>query len=456
MVYEIEAEAAIALSRFGLGAHREGYKVLGKFPRKTLLAEIDRRDHPPAELAALPSGPRLLQELIQYDNQVKTRNAAPNKNNLPSLPPDPYHASFFSEIDARFNKVMLSDVIGFRERLVMFWSNHFAISYFKASETYTSVGAFEREAIRPYVFRKFSDMLTAVERHPCMLLYLDNTRSLGPNSKAGLAVSRGLNENLAREILELHTLGVGSGYTQADVTALSRVITGWSSNSEPEKGPVGAFIFHAVHHEPGTQTILGKSYPDKGMTQGMDVLNDLAIHPATARHISFKLARHFISDNPPIKVVARLEKAFNDTGGDLGALTRALILSPEAWTPKRAKIRMPQEYLSAIMRLTGHRIAPQQILDFLRIMGQPNWGADAPNGFSDLSSVWSSPAEMSARLSVANYISYQIADIPDPGLLVESAFGPILSDTTRQAITRAETRQQALTLLFMSPEFMRR
>ena len=449
-------EAAIALSRFGLGARPEGYRALGSNPRAALLAEIDRRNHSDAVIDALPSSPRLLQELSAYDKMVKARNAAPNRDSLPTLPPDPYHTSFFNEIDARFNKVMFSDAIGFRERLVMFWSNHFALSYFKSSDLYTSVGAFERESIRPYVFRRFGDMLTAVEMHPSMLWYLDNTQSLGPNSAAGLAVSRGLNENLAREILELHTLGVGSGYTQADVTSLSRAITGWSANSEPEKGPVGAFIFHAVHHEPGPQVIMKKVYPDTGVTQGKAILRDLAVHPATARHIAYKLARHFVSDIPPPAMVTRLERCFNASGGDLAALSRTLLTSPEAWTHKRTKIRMPQEYLSAMMRLSGHRVVPQQVLDFLRIMGQPNWGSAAPNGFSDLTTVWSSPAEMNARLSVANYMSRQVSSIPDPRLLAESALGPVLSDATCQAIDRAETRQQALTILFMSPEFMRR
>lgn len=446
-------ESTLALSRFGLGARPEGYGVLGNSPRDALLAEINSGDVPPPALADLPSGPRLIQELTAYSQMAEARKMS---HDAAPLPADPYHAAYFGEIDARFNSVMMTEPVGLRERLVMFWSNHFAVSYLKASETYITVGAYEREAIRPYVFRHFSDMLLAAEMHPCMLFYLDNTQSLGPGSVAGKATARGLNENLAREILELHTVGVGSGYSQADVTALSKVLTGWSMNSEAPKGPVGAFIFHDVHHEPGPQTILGKTYPDTGVEQGKAVLRDLATSPATARHISLKLAHHFVSDTPPQALVARLEKTFLDTGGDLAEVTRTLVVSPESWTPERNKLRMPQEYLIAMMRLSQHYVPPQQILDFSRIMGQPNWGADAPNGFSDASTAWASPAELSSRLSVANYLSYQVADIPDPYLLAESALGPLLSKDTQSAIATAESRQQALALIFMSPEFMRR
>ena len=442
-------ESALALSRFGLGARPEGCGVLGNAPRDALLAEIGQGDRLPDALARLPSSSRLIQTLTAHDRMTPDQRSA-------SGPDDPLHAAFFNEIDARFNTVMMDAPIGFRERLVLFWANHFSVSYFKVSETYIMVGAYEREAIWPNVCRPFADMLLAVETHPCMLLYLDNTQSLGPQSVAGKATGRGLNENLAREILELHTLGVGSGYTQDDVTSLSRVLTGWSMNSEPAKGEVGTFIFHDVHHEPGPQTILGKTYPDAGVDQGKAVLRDLAVHPATARHIATKLARHFVSDTPPPARVARLEKTFLDTGGDLAEVSRTLVQAPECWTADRDKLRTPQEYLSAMMRLSGHRVAPQQVLDFARIMGQPNWGAEAPNGFPDTVAGWGSPAGMNTRLNVANYISYQVADIPEPGPLADRALGPLLSDGTRTSLATAESRQQALALIFMSPEFMRR
>ena len=179
-------------------------------------------------------------------------------------------------------------------------------------------GAYEREAIRPHVLGRFADMLLAAEGHPAMLFYLDQTASMGANSIAGINRTRGLNENLAREILELHTLGVRSGYTQDDVIGFANVLTGWTlvpPGDNPEHG--GEFIFNPRLHEPGAQKVLGKTYEDEAVEQGRAVLRDLAAHPATATHVATKLARHFIADTPPPPLVERMAKAFLDTGGDL-------------------------------------------------------------------------------------------------------------------------------------------
>ena len=194
-------------------------------------------------------------------------------------------------------------------RLVMFWSNHFCVSANKGPVR-GMAGAYEREAIRPHVLGRFVDMLLAVERHPAMLVYLDNHVSIGPNSRAGLNRGLGLNENLAREILELHTLGVGGGYTQEDVTNLARILTGWTvANLANPVGEPGRFFFAPARHEPGAWTVLGKRYGEAGMAAGEAVLRDLARHPATARHIARKLARHFVSAEPPAALVARLTPA---------------------------------------------------------------------------------------------------------------------------------------------------
>ena len=174
-------------------------------------------------------------------------------------------------------------------------------------------GAYEREAIRPHVLGRFADLLAAVESHPAMLFYLDNVQSMGANSIAGINRDKGLNENLAREILELHTLGVRSGYSQADVTSFANVLTGWTwidPGADPDHG--GEFLFNKRLHEPGDQIVLGKHYPGGGVDQGRAVLADLARHPATAQHIALKLARHFVADEPPPSLVAKLAKTFND------------------------------------------------------------------------------------------------------------------------------------------------
>src|ERR1700744_4124152 len=221
---------------------------------------------------------------------------------------------------------------GFAPRVAVFWSNHFCISANKGGLARMGAGSFEREAIRPHVFGRFAEMLMAVEQHPAMLFFLDNQQSLGPDSRAGQNRKRGLNENLAREIMELHTLGVGGGYTQDDVTSLARIITGWTfAGRQGQLGTPGTFVFNANAHEPGAQLLLGKTYEDNGVAQGEAALADIARHPSTAKFIATKFARHFVADDPPPALVARLQEVFRKSDGDLKALATALVDSDEAW-----------------------------------------------------------------------------------------------------------------------------
>ncbi len=263
---------------------------------------------------------------------------------------------FFAEAKAHFDAAITAE-IGFVERLVWFWSNHFCVN---ADDT-VMAGGYEREAIRPHVLGHFVELLQAAEGHPAMLLYLTNTLSMGPNSVAGINRTRGLNENLAREILELHTLGVRTGYTQEDVTSFAKVITGWTilpTDTNPDHG--GEFLFHRRLHEPGPQTVIGKSYRDTGFEQGRAVLADLARHPATARHIATKLARHFVADDPPPALVARLAQRFNETEGDLWEVSKALVTAPESWSEERVKIKRPSEWMVAVSaRGAVHRRHPR-------------------------------------------------------------------------------------------------
>src|SRR5262249_15978839 len=248
---------------------------------------------------------------------------------------------FFKEAKARFDAAVHSD-LGFAERLVWFWSNHFCVNF----DATVMAGGYEREAIRPYVLGKFVDMLLATESHGAMLLYLDNAQSIGPHSVSGINRARGLNENLAREILELHTLGVRTVYTQEDVTSFANVLTGWTiraTATDPEHG--GEFVFINRMHEPGPLAVVGKTYEDTGVEQGRAVLKDLARHPATAHHVAVKLARHFIADEPPPALVERLERRFSETDGDLKEVARALIAAPEALSPEQAKIKRPGEWI---------------------------------------------------------------------------------------------------------------
>jgi len=450
--------AALALSRFGLGARADGFRVMGSDPRTALLAEIKAADTLPPALAALPATPQLLQEHFAYSKQREDQSARKPGAPAPMVQPgqSPARDIYDDELDARYNGAWRLAPIGFTERLAMFWSNHFAVTYNKNRFTAVSAGAFEREAIRPHIYGKFADMLLAAESHPCMLFYLDNFVSVGPNSPMGKEAGRGLNENLAREILELHTVGVGAGYTQSDVTSFAKVLTGWSFVHNDNPSESGRFRFNARAHEPGAQTVFGNTYANAGEAQGRAVLLTLARHPATARHIATKLARHFVADTPPPALVDRLAQAYTASDGDLAVVSKALIQSPEAWMPQRAKIRLPQEYVAAMMRLSGLYIPPGTVLQALNQLGETNWGSPMPNGYSDLTSVWATPVGIEARLGIASYVAAHVEQINDPRLLVEASFGPLLSDATRTAVGQAETRAQALTLIFMSPEFMRR
>ncbi len=495
-------DMALALSRFGLGAGLNGVAAAGSDAQAALMAEIAAGA---PVLAGLKDTPALLADLVTYQQQVKAMrqgNAAmtqtppvqamaqpapqpgqadgpspqmlqnfqdgmgaplaappaPQKPDAKRPKPDfnPIRDTTQAEVDARYNGSVKQATIGFHERLVMFWMNHFAVSVKKSQLCAITAGAFEREAIRPHIFGKFLDLTLSVESHPCMLEYLDNQQSVGPNSMANRNGKRGLNENLAREIMELHTLGVGSGYTQADVTAFAKVITGWSFDRNGRRGPVGAFTFDERAHEPGGQTIMGKRYSQEGVKQGVAVITDLCRHPATATHIATKLARHFVADNPPPALVARLAKTFTDTDGDLGEVSKALITAPEAWTPTLLKVRSPNEYLCALIRATGVSLKPNAITGDLTNMGQALWQPSGPNGYPDTVAAWASPEGIAARMEVVSALAHRAEPSLDPRTFAESHLGALLSDHTRDAISRAETVPQGLSLVFLSPEFMRR
>jgi len=380
--------------------------------------------------------------------------------NAPKPPPQPLNIiqkTYRTEALARLQRAVIADC-GFVERLVVFWSNHFCVSANKGELARMWAGSFEREAIRPYVLGRFSDMLKAVEQHPAMLFFLDNQQSLGPDSRAGQNRKRGLNENLAREIMELHTLGVGGGYSQDDVTSLARIITGWTfAGRQGQLGAPGSFVFNANAHQPGAQRLLGKTYENNGVAQGEAALADIARHPSTAKFIATKFARHFVADDPPLALVARLQDVFRKSDGDLGALATALLDSNEAWQAPLTKLRSPYEFLVAAGRLLA-RIPddPGLYLGSLNLLGQPLWSPAGPNGFPDTNAAWAAPEGMKLRLDISAQIASRLANNIDPRDLLELAAADAASPETRHTIERAESRQQALALLLMSPELQRR
>ena len=472
--------AALALHRFGFGPLVNSIAAIAGDPRGALLSDLDRpaaaylaarlpssgaASRAVADFRAEETAKQKLAQRAKKEAEAKgvpptvsdapnaTVVTAPAPGQKPSPEPPLPQQIIQNEAKARFDAAIGAD-FGFVERLVWFWSNHFCVS---ADKVPAMAGAYEREAIRPHVLGRFNDLLLAVESHPAMLFYLDNVESMGANSTAGINRDKGLNENLAREILELHTLGVRSGYTQHDVTSFANVLTGWTwiRPDEPEHG--SEFAFANRLHEPGDQVVLGKRYPDTGIEQGRAVLADLAHHPATARHIAEKLARHFVADEPPPALVAKLEKTFNDTGGDLKQVAKTLVTADESWTPQRQKLKAPAQWLAAMLRLTGTPAVPPnavgRLLGAQALLGAALWRPPAPNGYPDTEAAWIDGVPR--RLDIANEFAAQVAASTDPMALIESGLGPLASADTRQTVARAESRAQALTLLVMTPEFLR-
>ncbi|MGJ4930769.1 DUF1800 family protein [Bradyrhizobium sp. HKCCYLS2038] len=501
--------ALVALNRFGFGARGGASGDLvnaASDPRGFVKAELSRPTGALLEVPGLQGTPALAEAVFAYQDEVKrareaaaksepppeqpgqTRGlsmttadaptpapsatptpsmtpaageAAPAMQPIPAKPPQQplnvVQKTFRAEALARLQRTVLADC-GVTERLVAFWSNHFCISAGKGELARMWAGAFEREAIRPHLLGRFADMLKAVEQHPAMLFFLDNQESLGPDSRAGQNRKRGLNENLAREIMELHTLGVGGGYTQDDVTSLARIITGWSfAGRNARNGAPGSFVFNANAHQPGSQTLLGKIYQDDGLAQGEAALADIARHPSTAKFIATKLVRHFVADDPPPALVARLEAVFKKTDGDLKAVTLALVDADEAWSAPLTKIRSPYEFLMAGGRLLA-RVPedPGFYLNSLNALGQPLWSPAGPNGFADSNAMWAAPEGMKLRLDISAQLASRLGNNLDPRELLDLVAGDAASTETRRTIERAESRQQALALLLMSPEFQRR
>jgi len=462
-------KAAIALNRFGLGA-RAADAPIGD-PQKWLLDQLARFDpHPPA-LAELPGSDRLivmLREAREARQELKadapTQGAAPSPQAKPAPMAGPFRElreAYVAAVGAR-TSVALASATPFVERLVHFWSNHFAVSVDKVA-VIGLAGAFEFEAIRPHVLGRFRDMLGAVERHPAMLLYLDQAESVGPDSMLGLRAAqrgrqRGLNENLAREIMELHTLGVRSGYSQADVTEFARALTGWTVGGLAKQpllqGPGPKFWFAGLLHQPGSRTIMGKRYGEAGEAQAQAVLDDLAAHPATARHVATKLARHFAADDPPPALVARLEHEYLRTGGDLPALYKVLIEAPETWDGPR-KFRNPWDWSLAALRGAGATTLPgATAAGAFTQLGQAVWKPGSPAGYDDIAASWAGPDALYRRVEVAQRIAQRAAPGVDPRQLANALFPGSLSPTTATAIARAESGPQALALLLASPELM--
>lgn len=434
--------AFIAASRFGLGARPGELAGIKSDPRGWLLAQLAGETEPTAGVG------RTAERLKMFFEATRSADEA-----VVQLYRQEVRKAFIADTGARTRRAAATDR-PFRERLVHFWTNHFTVSAIRPVVSGIAV-PFEEEAIRPNVTGRFADLLLAVVRHPAMLLYLDQAESVGPMSRAGQRRRRGLNENLAREILELHTLGVNGGYAQSDVRALAEMLTGWTIGNL-RAGVIGEFAYIDVVHEPGFKQFLGRSYADNGEREAKEALALIARHPSTARHIAVKLARHFISDQPPPESVERLARVFRDSDGDLAEVARAVIAEERAWRDPLTKVRTPAEFVFAALRATNIKPEGGPLLRAQAVLGQPPLAAPSPAGWPDDAVAWATPEAMMRRVEFALAFAGQVKVRMEPGDLAESVLGDALSDETGTAIRRAGSRTEALALLLASPEFQRR
>ncbi|HEY3812030.1 MAG TPA: DUF1800 family protein [Caulobacteraceae bacterium] len=484
-------QAAIAATRFGLGAKPGEIDAATPDPKAWLIAQIrpTGADQPQGQL---PNSRDQLLALASYRQDRKeakadgvvlpkaAKRAAAAQTAMadtpgmtaaapPAMSPDAERQAAMLKTELKTVRDEAGDEFlararlgaatdaSFRERWALFWFNHFTVSAVKL-ESAVVTGPFEREAIRPRVFGRFEDLLVASSTHPAMLLYLDQARSAGPDSLGGRTRKLGLNENLAREIMELHTVGADAGYTQADVTEFARALTGWSVGGPKDavRGFDGRYLYRAAIHEPGGREIMGRNYGDSGEAQARAVLHDLAADPRTAKRISRKLAIHFVADDPPQALVDRLSNAWMKSGGQLDVVARALVEAPEAWDPDARKFKTPYELVVSGYRACGVQPTKMQHLAILTALGQKPFSPPSPKGWSDEAADWATSDGVIKRLEWAKGFSAVVGPLVDPVATAKSSLGARLSDRTATAVARAESRPEALALLLMSPEFQRR
>ncbi|XQW86840.1 DUF1800 domain-containing protein [Thalassotalea piscium] len=444
-----ENNAIIALNRFGYGAKAGELNQAVKNPKQWIIQQLqpiafDNRfphsndiflDHEKFKKAKK----RLKQQ--KNTNQAKNpvlKNMARKNMNLMSA-------------DTLNKAISSSNSVSWR--LLDFFSNHFSVTANGPLMTGLSA-TLEREAIAPNLLGKFEDLLLAVEQHPAMLIYLNNERSFGPNAKISKKKNKGLNENLAREILELHTLGVNSGYTQSDVIELAKGISGWSVFNPSKERSVG-FTFRSNGHEPGTRKLLGISYPAGGIAQGEKMLRDIAVNPATAKHICYKLAHHFVSETPSETLLNDMENTWKLSGGDIKQVMISLFNSDEAWLETPQKFKTPREFVISSFRALGKTPKDKMLLASLAMLGQKPFNAGSPDGYSDSEKDWLGASALMARIDWSVKLS-SFREHINAEKIMHTALALPSTAHTYKSVIRAETRPQALTLLLMSPEFQRR
>jgi len=392
-----------ALNRFGLGA-RIGERRRISDPRAWLRAQLEAGA---PVLAAPPSGtPAALGDAIRAF-RGPARQTPQQRQQLRRTLVDIGAQESVASLTMR-----VTTERPFVERLVAFWSNHLCVSTAAKVLVVPLAGSYERDAIRPHVLGRFEDMVLASAKHPAMLVYLDNFQSIGPGSRGAQRGRgrRGLNENYARELMELHTLGVNGGYSQQDVQELAKILTGWTVSGLQNGGAPVGFAFQDPLHEPGVRTVLRVEYADAGAAQGEHVIRDLCRHPSTAQFVATKLVAHFVADDPPPAAVERIARVFRTTGGDLRAVAAALIELPDAWTGSSRKFRTPQDWLVAVLRAANAPGVNAMTLPVLRQLRHPLWAPQAPKGFGDTVQDWADPDSLLNRAELARTLARRMRD----------------------------------------------
>lgn len=461
--------AAIAAHRFGLG--EASLEVVGTDPLAWLEAQIGPADRARGD-GLLGTAQAI--ELVHAEG-AKRREA---RNPPPGTTAEQVLAGHYRETLVADARSRIATAVAtqrpFAERLHLFWTNHFAVSVAKGS-TRGLVGAFERDAIRPHIAGSFEALLWSAVTHPAMLRYLDNHLSAGPRSRAVARFARraermeadaprlsGLNENLAREVLELHTLGVDGGYRQADVTAFAALLTGWRIGNGPGGTASATFPFEPSWHEPGPKTVLGRRYPE-GPDALRQLLAELAGHPSTARFLATKLARHFVADDPPPALVERLAASYRRSDGQLGAVYRELLRAPESWAVQPAKLKTPEEFVVASARLldlgeggSGRGPLAGGLAVGIGALGQRPQSPPSPAGWPDRAEDWLGPDAVWKRVEWSTRVGERLGGRVDARSLARASLGPLIGTNSLQQIDRAADGPQALALLLMAPEFQRR
>ncbi len=450
-----------AASRFGLGVSRKDLDAMADDPVDWLLVQLQTTP---------PSGPQVTPSeasIALYSKAVMARREAQraaegDTDRIAAL--DKSRGDFRRQVrreigaqtEARFNHALKTRA-PFRERLVHFYSNHFTVSRQGRPQIIGACVAYENEAIRGSLDGHFEEMLTRVVSHPAMLIYLDNVQSMGPTSMVGRRRNMGLNENLAREVMELHTLGVDGGYSQQDVTSLAGILTGWTVGNDRLRrygATPGRFVFMPAMHASGDARLLGKRYSDSGVEQGRRALSDLARHPSTARFLATKLVRHFASDNPPERAVNRLTEVFLETDGHLPSVHEALVKLPECWDAEARKFKTPHEHLISVFRgldLTLPRA--EFVLGPLRLMNHFPFSAPSPAGWPDTQDHWGAPTALKQRIEWAVAFGQHMGGAVNVRESADLLLQPGASERLRQSIHRAASPAQGLGLLLASPDF---